>query len=183
MSDRQALELAIVENVQRADLNPVEEARGYQALIEEFDYSQADLGETIGKSRVHVTNTLRLLKLPKAVLDAAARRAALSAGHGRALLARARPGAAGASSWSRRTCRCARPSGWRRRRRTEPRPRAEAEEGKTPTSIALEKELTDRLGMKVEIDRCGRGQGRGRRCSTAASSSSTLICRKLRCRS
>ena len=68
VSDREALELAIVENVQRADLNPIEEARGYQALIEEFQYSQGELGETIGKSRVHVTNTLRLLKLPPAVL-------------------------------------------------------------------------------------------------------------------
>ncbi len=90
VSDRQALELAIVENVQRADLNPVEEARGYQALIEEFDHSQADLGATIGKSRVHVTNTLRLLKLPQAVL-ALLEAGTLSAGHGRALLAASDP--------------------------------------------------------------------------------------------
>ena len=86
VSDREALELAIVENVQRADLNAIEEARGYQALIEEFQYSQGDLGETIGKSRVHVTNTLRLLKLPPAVL-ALLEDGTLSAGHGRALLA------------------------------------------------------------------------------------------------
>ena len=85
VDDRQALELAIVENVQRADLNPVEEARGYQALIEEFGYSQADLGATIGKSRVHVTNTLRLLKLPAGVLAKVAG-GRISAGHARALL-------------------------------------------------------------------------------------------------
>ena len=85
VSDREALELAIVENVQRADLNPVEEARGYQALIEEFGYTQGDLGATIGKSRVHVTNTLRLLKLPPSLL-ALLEAGTLSAGHGRALL-------------------------------------------------------------------------------------------------
>ncbi len=90
VSDRQALELAIVENVQRADLNPVEEARGYHALMEEFDYTQADLGTTIGKSRVHVTNTLRLLKLPEPVL-ALLESGTLSAGHGRALLAAREP--------------------------------------------------------------------------------------------
>ena len=90
VSDREALELAIVENVQRADLNPIEEARGYQALIEEFQYSQGDLGETIGKSRVHVTNTLRLLKLPPSVL-ALLEDGTLSAGHGRALLGAADP--------------------------------------------------------------------------------------------
>lgn len=55
---------AIIENVQRADLNPVEEALGYQQLIDEHNYTQADLGNVIGKSRSHVANTLRLLKLP-----------------------------------------------------------------------------------------------------------------------
>ena len=60
VEDKQALELAIIENVQRADLNPVEEALGYQQLIDEYDYSQSDLGSVIGKSRSHVANTLRL---------------------------------------------------------------------------------------------------------------------------
>ena len=90
VSDREALELAIVENVQRADLNPIEEARGYQALIEEFSYPQATLGEKIGKSRVHVTNTLRLLKLPPVVLKML-EAGMLSAGHGRALLSSGEP--------------------------------------------------------------------------------------------
>jgi ParB family chromosome partitioning protein len=85
VTDKEALELAIVENVQRADLNPVEEALGYNALIEEFGYTQQDLGEAIGKSRVHVTNTLRLLKLPDEVIDHV-RSGALSAGHARALV-------------------------------------------------------------------------------------------------
>ena len=63
--DRQALEIAIIENVQRTDLNALEEAQGYEQLEHEFGYSQADLAKVIGKSRSHVANTLRLLKLPE----------------------------------------------------------------------------------------------------------------------
>ena len=80
VNDRTALELAIIENVQRADLNPVEEALGYQQLIDEHDYSQADLGQVIGKSRSHVANTLRLLKLPDVIRDMLVD-GSLSAGH------------------------------------------------------------------------------------------------------
>ena len=83
--DKLALELAIVENVQRADLNPAEEARGYRSLMSEHNYNQADLGAAIGKSRSHVANTLRLLKLPATVLDMVAS-GEISAGHARALL-------------------------------------------------------------------------------------------------
>ena len=67
VNDRTALELAIIENVQRTDLNAVEEAQGYQQLIDEHGYTQADLGNVIGKSRSHVANTLRLLKLPNVI--------------------------------------------------------------------------------------------------------------------
>ena len=85
MTDKEVLELAIIENVQRQDLNAIEEAAGYRELVERFAYSQEQLSEIIGKSRSHVANTLRLLKLPETV------RAALSAGqisegHARALL-------------------------------------------------------------------------------------------------
>ncbi|HEY1735363.1 MAG TPA: ParB/RepB/Spo0J family partition protein [Methylovirgula sp.] len=83
--DRQALELAIIENVQRADLNALEEAQGYAQLEKDFNYSQAELAKIIGKSRSHVANTLRLLKLPertKILLS----QGLLSAGHARALL-------------------------------------------------------------------------------------------------
>ncbi len=85
VTDREALEIAIVENVQRADLNAVEEAAGYQQLIAEFGYTQNDLAGVIGKSRSHVANTMRLLKLPDAVKEhvVAGR---LSAGHARAIL-------------------------------------------------------------------------------------------------
>jgi ParB/RepB/Spo0J family partition protein len=67
VDDRTALEIAIVENVQRADLNPLEEAQGYEQLIAQYGYTQNDLGEVIGKSRSHVANSLRLLKLPDEV--------------------------------------------------------------------------------------------------------------------
>lgn len=85
VNDRTALELAIVENVQRADLNPVEEALGYQQLIEDHNYTQADLGQVIGKSRSHVANTLRLLKLPDVVRNMLVD-GQLSAGHARTLI-------------------------------------------------------------------------------------------------
>ncbi|MCJ8144419.1 ParB/RepB/Spo0J family partition protein [Ancylobacter sp. A5.8] len=85
VDDRGALEIAIIENVQRADLNPLEEATGYQALADQFGYSQNDVARVIGKSRSHVANTLRLLKLPDAVKTYLAE-GLLSAGHARALL-------------------------------------------------------------------------------------------------
>ncbi|MEP9377079.1 ParB/RepB/Spo0J family partition protein [Aquabacter sp. CN5-332] len=67
LNEREALEVAIIENVQRADLNALEEAQGYEALMAQFDYTQADLAKVIGKSRPHIANTLRLLKLPEGV--------------------------------------------------------------------------------------------------------------------
>lgn len=90
VNDRTALELAIIENVQRSDLNPVEEALGYQQLIDEHNYTQADLGQVIGKSRSHVANTLRLLKLPDVIRDMLVD-GSLSAGHARALVTAADP--------------------------------------------------------------------------------------------
>jgi ParB family chromosome partitioning protein len=85
VDDRTALEIAIVENVQRSDLNPLEEAMGYELLIADHGYTQNDLGEIIGKSRSHVANSLRLLKLPEPVRDMLAS-GSLSAGHARALI-------------------------------------------------------------------------------------------------
>jgi ParB family chromosome partitioning protein len=93
VSDREALELAIVENVQRADLNALEEANGYQRLMDEFGYTQAALGDVIGKSRPHIANTLRLLKLPESV-QGFVRDGKLSAGHARALIGSDDPEAA-----------------------------------------------------------------------------------------
>jgi ParB family chromosome partitioning protein len=87
LSDQDALEIAIIENVQRADLNAVEEAGGYRELMERFGYTQDQLAEVIGKSRSHLANTLRLLKLPAGVLELL-KQGSLSAGHARALVGR-----------------------------------------------------------------------------------------------
>jgi ParB family chromosome partitioning protein len=88
LNDKEVLELAIIENVQRADLNAIEEATGYRDLVERFSYSQEQLSEIIGKSRSHVANTLRLLKLPETV-QAMVQDGRLTAGHARALIGRA----------------------------------------------------------------------------------------------
>ena len=85
LNDREALEVAIIENVQRSDLNPLEEAQGYEALMAEFSYTQQDLSKVIGKSRSHIANTLRLMKLPEQVKTYVAD-GRLTAGHARALL-------------------------------------------------------------------------------------------------
>lgn len=92
VNDKEALELAIVENVQRADLNPIEEANGYQQLLDGFDYTQQDLASVIGKSRSHVANTLRLLKLPEKV-QTLLQEGALTAGHAKILVTADDPGA------------------------------------------------------------------------------------------
>ncbi len=84
-TDAEALQIAIIENVQRADLNPLEEANGYRALMDEFGNSQDEIAKTIGKSRSHVANTLRLLKLPDSV-KAHIHSGKLSAGHARMLI-------------------------------------------------------------------------------------------------
>jgi ParB family transcriptional regulator, chromosome partitioning protein len=85
-NDNEALELAIVENVQRSDLNAIEEARGYDRLMSQFGYTQVEVSKVVGKSRSHVANTLRLMQLPDSV-KAKLEEGALSAGHARALLA------------------------------------------------------------------------------------------------
>ncbi len=85
LDDRAVLELAIIENVQRADLNPIEEAAGYAQLIERFSYTQEELAQIVGKSRPHVANALRLLGLPDQV-QRMLRAGKLTAGHARALI-------------------------------------------------------------------------------------------------
>ena len=85
IDDAKSLEFAIVENVQRQDLNPIEEARGYQKLIDDFDYKQEKLSQFIGKSRSYIANSLRLLGLPEEVLTMV-QEGSLSAGHARSLI-------------------------------------------------------------------------------------------------
>ncbi|MGE3149851.1 MAG: ParB/RepB/Spo0J family partition protein, partial [Pseudorhodoplanes sp.] len=90
VSDSEAMELTIIENVQRADLNPLEEAQGYHVLASEFHHSQDDIAKAVGKSRSHIANTLRLLKLPESV-KAFINAGKISAGHARALLGQDNP--------------------------------------------------------------------------------------------
>lgn len=84
-TDREALEVGLLENIQRQDLNPIEEAEGYRRLAEEFNHTQESLSRTLGKSRSHIANTLRLLTLPKKIRDYLTE-GKLSSGHGRALV-------------------------------------------------------------------------------------------------
>lgn len=86
LSDNEALEFALIENVQRSDLNALEEALGYRQLMEQFSYTQEKMAESLGKSRSHIANTLRLLKLPEGVQEHV-RQGNLTAGHARALVA------------------------------------------------------------------------------------------------
>ena len=90
LSQRDALEVSLLENVQRSDLSPIEEAKGYDKLIQDMGYTQEDLAEKIGKSRTHLTNTLRLLRLAPSI-QKLVDEGVLSAGHGRALLGAENP--------------------------------------------------------------------------------------------
>ena len=86
LTDGETLEIALIENIQRADLNPLEEARAYGLLLEQFSYTQQQLADSIGKSRSHIANTLRLLNLPESVRQQI-EDGQLTAGHARALVA------------------------------------------------------------------------------------------------
>lgn len=152
VDDKTALEVAIIENVQRADLNPIEEAAGYQKLIDDHGYTQADLGDVIGKSRSHVANTLRLLKLPEAV-RAYVNSGALSAGHARTLVTAENP-----AGLARRivdeglSVRQAEALAQQRDHGSNQSSGAKkAPKEKDADTLALEKLLTDQLGLNVEI--------------------------------
>ena len=156
LSDQEVLELAIIENVQRTDLNAIEEASGYRELIERFSYTQDKLSEVMGKSRSHLANTLRLLKLP-AIVQAMVREGQLTAGHARALIGRE-----DAEELAQRiidqdlnvrevealvqTMDLAKEQPPMRRIRE-----------KDPDTRAFEKELTEVLGLKVEVKK-GNGE-------------------------
>jgi ParB family chromosome partitioning protein len=156
VDDRTALELAIVENVQRADLNPVEEALGYEQLIAEHGYTQNDLGEIIGKSRSHVANSLRLLKLPDQVrgmlFDGT-----LSAGHARALIPTSDPVALARSIVAKgMSVRDAERLAQNDiKAQSNPLPPTKAE--KDADTMALERTLSDSLGLEVKVNHRGEG--------------------------
>lgn len=159
VSDKEALELAIIENVQRSDLNPIEEAFGYEQLIAEFAYTQQDLGQVIGKSRSHVANTLRLLKLPESVKEHL-REGRLTAGHARALVTAADPeGLAERIVADGLTVRDAEALAQVPAAGEAPKP-AKAKRAKDADTIELEKTLSDLLGMWVAIDHKADGTGK-----------------------
>ena len=162
-TDAQALEAAIIENVQRQDLSPIEEAHGYQRLMTEFSHTQEQLARALGKSRSHIANTVRLLSLPEEV-QAMVGRGEISAGHGRALIGALDPQALArrivAESLSvRQAERLARGE-------AEPAPKSgkpqRPKEKSPPTpkdadTLALERDLTALLGLRVTIELHGQG--------------------------
>jgi len=145
MSDAESLELAIIENVQRADLNAIEEAAAYHELTDRFGYTQERIAKEVGKSRSHIANTLRLLRLPESV-KAMLRDGRLSAGHARTLLnvedpeARAREIVEGAMNV--------------RQAEQRSKSRKTTSGGQTPKDVnikAMEISLSNGLGLKVQI--------------------------------
>jgi ParB family chromosome partitioning protein len=148
LSDREALEIALVENLQRQDLSPLEEAEGYRRLMEEFTHTQENLARSVSKSRSHVANMMRLLGLPepvKKMLDSAE----LSAGHARALLGAEDAGALARQIVKRglnvrqteRLVKAGRGGGKSRPRTAE----------KDIDTLALERDLSNLLGLAVEV--------------------------------
>ncbi|MGE4221568.1 MAG: ParB/RepB/Spo0J family partition protein [Alphaproteobacteria bacterium] len=180
MSDRDSLEIAIIENIQREDLTPLEEAEGYKRLIDEFKHTQEALAKAVGKSRSHIANSLRLLTLPDAV-KLHLQDGNLSAGHARALVTAKEP-AALAEQIMREglTVRDAESLVQRERAPVAAPVAAEAppapaalgrgngggdirvpermpQAAKDPNTVALEKQLSDVLGLRVSIDERGEG--------------------------
>ncbi|MDF0697413.1 ParB/RepB/Spo0J family partition protein [Rhizobium sp. MC63] len=153
VDDKTALEIAIVENVQRADLNPLEEALGYEQLIAEYGYTQNDLGEIIGKSRSHVANSLRLLKLPDPVRDLLAA-GSLSAGHARALVSTPDPASLArtivAKGMSVRDAEKLAQNNIKAQ--SVPQQTALRRDQKDSDTLALERTLSDALGLDVSIN-------------------------------
>jgi ParB family chromosome partitioning protein len=150
LSDAESLELAIIENVQRADLNALEEATAYQELMDRFGYTQDRLSQEVGKSRSHVANSVRLLKLPQSV-QAFVRDGSLSAGHARTLVGRT-DAEARAKEIIKQVLSV---------RQAEQRsPRKKPSGGQAATSSnadikALETSLSNALGLKVQISHRG----------------------------
>ena len=152
--DTEVLEVAIIENVQRADLNPVEEAAGYSQLMEKFGHTQEKLATALGKSRSHIANSVRLLGLPEGVLRFL-REGQLSAGHARALITADDPGALAAQIVKqglsvRETEKLAK-SGAAKAKPKTTKSGATAD-GKDADTKALEGDLSANLGMKVAVD-------------------------------
>ncbi len=148
-TDTEVLEIAIIENIQRADLNPVEEAAGYQQLMDKFGHTQEKLAAALGKSRSHIANLMRLLQLPKEVLDLL-KEGKLTAGHARALITTENPVALARQVVKqglsvRETERLAKAP------KTRPE-KVKLQPAKDADTRALEGDLSANLGMKVSVD-------------------------------
>jgi ParB family chromosome partitioning protein len=153
VNDRDALQLAIIENVQRADLNAIEEASAYRRLAEEFGYSQEEVAKTVGKSRPHVANTLRLLTLSKPVQELVAAQK-LDAGHARSLVGLDDQEQLAdliiAGGYSVRQVEALVRE---RSARSADKPRVPR--SKDANSLAFERRLTDALGLQVTLNQRG----------------------------
>ena len=161
LTDAEVLEIGIVENVQRADLDPLEEAQGYQALIERYSRTQAEVADTVGKSRSHVANALRLLSLPESVQTHLAERR-ISPGHARAIMTAPEPERLAEQIVARGlSVRQAEALGRAAldRRPAEPRaPKTTISRAKDPDIAAIEHDASEALGLEVQIhDRPGAG--------------------------
>ena len=154
LSDGEALEIALIENIQRTDLNPLEEARAYGLLLERFSYTQQQLADSIGKSRSHIANTLRLLNLPESVRRQI-EEGNLTAGHARALVATDSP-AELADRIIKLGLSVREAEGLAREASSPRKPRAKPE--KDADTRALEKIVSEAIGLKVEITHKG-GEG------------------------
>jgi ParB family transcriptional regulator, chromosome partitioning protein len=154
-TDEESLQLAIIENVQRADLNPLEEAEGYRALVEDYSHTQDDIAKMVGKSRSHVANTLRLLKLPPSIRGYIFK-GQLDAGHARMLVGQpnaeklAEEIVARGLNVRQVEAIARQESG----RNGKPHPR-KSSAVKSADTLALEKRLSDALGLIVSIDARG----------------------------
>jgi ParB family chromosome partitioning protein len=148
LDDAVTLEIALIENLQREDLNPMEEADAYKQLMESFDHTQETLAESLGKSRTHIANTLRLLNLPDGV-KAYVLTGKLTAGHARAVLSASQPELLAEeivkNKLSVRDAEKRAQSGKTKKGSTSLKTHKDVD------TIALEKEMSSRLGTKVEI--------------------------------
>jgi ParB family chromosome partitioning protein len=157
VSDREALEIAIIENVQRSDLNALEEAMGYQSLASDFGHSQDDVAKIVGKSRSHVANTLRLLKLPEAV-KAYINEGKISAGHARQLIGQPDPETMAREIVERGlNVRQVEALAQERAQASGKAVKARQRLIKDADTVALERRLSDALGLAVAIDHRGNG--------------------------
>jgi ParB family transcriptional regulator, chromosome partitioning protein len=159
MGDQDALQLGLVENLQRADLTAIDEALGYRRLSEDFKQTQEDIAKTVGKSRPHVTNTLRLLELPGAVQEMV-RRAELTAGQARALIGLPDPLVVAQRAVDEKLSarELERLGGELKPKTKGGRPRATAGAAKSADTKALEKRIEEALGLKADLKLRGLGE-------------------------